>query len=152
MSQWPEGANAQNTTFGGLTRSQLMSRVRSRGNKTTELVAVKLFRAYGITGWRRHANLIGKPDFIWPRSRVAVFIDGCFWHGHACGRNLTSKTNALLWRQKIISNQNRDRRNTRALKRIGWKVLRVWECSLTKNHKRCISQLQKALTSVETSS
>jgi len=145
MSRWPEGAETQKTSFGGLTRSQLMSRVRSRGNKTTELLAVRLFREYGIVGWRRHPHLIGKPDFVWRKSRVALFIDGCFWHGHACGRNLTPKTNAGIWRQKIASNQDRDRRNTHALKRAGWKVVRMWECSLTKNHKRCISRLQKAL-------
>src|SRR5258705_7696179 len=128
MSRWPDGAKTQRTTFGGLTRSQLMSRVRSRGNKTTELVAATLFRANGITGWRRHAKLIGKPDFIWPELSVVLFVDGCFWHGHACGRNLTPKINAGLWREKIISNQKRDRRNTQALKVAGWTVVRMWAC------------------------
>src|SRR3954468_15046185 len=105
MSRWPAGAKLQRTTFGGLTRSQLMSRVRSRGNKTTELMAKRLFRINGIKGWRRHAKLIGNPDFIWPSSKVAVFIDGCFWHGHGCGRNLSPKTNAELWQKKIIGNK-----------------------------------------------
>jgi len=145
MSQWPSGANRQSTTFGGLTRSQLMSRVRSRGNKTTELRAVELFKDNGITGWRRHPNLIGKPDFIWVRSRVAVFIDGCFWHGHGCGRNLTPKTNATLWQEKIKTNQSRDRRHDRELKRLGWKVVRIWECSLAKNQARCINKLKKVI-------
>ena len=145
MSQWPAGANRQSTTFGGLTRSQLMSRVRSRGNKTTELLAVRLFRENGVTGWRRHANLTGKPDFIWPRSRVAVFIDGCFWHGHRCGRNLTPKTNAEQWREKIGTTKKRDRRHDRELKRLGWRVVRIWECSLAKNQARCVNQLKKVI-------
>jgi len=145
MSQWPEGANRQSTTFGGLTRSQLMSRVRSRGNKTTELIAVKLFKENGITGWRRHANLIGKPDFIWPRLRLAVFIDGCFWHGHGCGRNLTPKTNARLWKSKITANKMRDQRNTRALRGTGWKVVRIWECSLAENSQTCLRRIKTAL-------
>lgn len=147
MVHWPKGAQTQLTTFGGLTRSQLMSRVRSRGNKTTELLAAKLFRANGITGWRRHSRLVGKPDFVWPKSRVALFVDGCFWHGHACGRNLSPKTNATLWREKIVANKMRDRQNTYKLRATGWKVLRLWECSLTKNQSKCIRRLRKALES-----
>jgi DNA mismatch endonuclease, patch repair protein len=145
MTQWPEGANSQSTTFGGLTRSQLMSRVRSRGNKTTELRAIRLFRLHGIIGWRRHISLIGRPDFVWSKCKVALFLDGCFWHGHQCGRNLTPKTNAELWRQKIMKNKNRDRRHDRELKHIGWKVVRIWECSLTKNERRCVDRLKGAL-------
>src|SRR5215510_3405686 len=121
MSHWPKGAHTQHTTFGGLTRSQLMSRIRSRGNKTTELHAVSLLRAKGITGWRRHAPLVGRPDFVWPKSRVALFVDGCFWHGHDCGRNLRPKTNAALWEQKIAANKARDRQNARELRLKGWK-------------------------------
>lgn len=145
MSRWPDGAKTQETTFGGLTRSQLMSRVRSRGNKTTEIVAAQLLRASGITGWRRHPDLIGKPDFIWPRSRVALFVDGCFWHGHTCGRNLRPKTNAALWQRKIGTNKTRDRQNNRTLKLKGWKVVRIWECSLSKNRSKCLTRLKKAL-------
>src|SRR5688500_5461932 len=81
------------TSFGRLTRSALMARIRGTGNATTEMKVVRLLRARHITGWRRHAKLPGKPDFVWPRSRVALFVHGCFWHGHDCGRNLTSKSN-----------------------------------------------------------
>jgi DNA mismatch endonuclease, patch repair protein len=146
MSQWPAGANKQSTTFGGLTRSELMSRVRSRGNKTTELVAASLLRASGLTGWRRHFNILGKPDFVWPKNKLAVFIDGCFWHGHSCGRNLTPKTNAMLWQTKISTNRLRDRRNTRALRGKGWTVIRIWECALTKNPSRSMQQIKEAIT------
>ena|SRR5215216_106686 len=145
MSRWPAGAKTQRTTFGGLTRSQLMSRVRSSGNKTTELLAAKLFRANGIAGWRRHQNFVGKPDFIWPRQKVAVFIDGCFWHGHGCGRNLSPKTNAKLWKAKIEANRKRDQSNTRVLRFMGWKVIRVWECSLANNPTQFIRQVGRLL-------
>src|SRR5262245_24251696 len=90
------------TSFGGLTRSKLMARIRSGGNKTTELQMIRLMRAYRITGWRRNSKLIGKPDFTWPKERMVLFVDGCFWHGHNCGRNLSPKRNQKFWREKIM--------------------------------------------------
>src|SRR5438128_1224525 len=118
------------TGFGGLSRSELMSRVKSKSNKTTEIRMVALLRQHGIKGWRRHAKLPGRPDFVWPRLHVAVFIDGCFWHGHECGRNLTSKTNSQFWAEKIATNRRRDAKVRRNLRRCGWSVIRVWECKL----------------------
>src|SRR5687767_11032859 len=94
--------------FGTLSRSDLMARVRSAGNGTTELRLRSLLRAAGITGWRTQLSLAGTPDFAFRRSKVAVFVDGCFWHGHACGRNLTPKRNAAFWKAKIASNRRRD--------------------------------------------
>lgn len=67
-------------------RSQIMAAVRSTGNRTTELRLASILRANGITGWRRHQPLPGKPDFVFRRERLAVFADGCFWHG--CPRHL----------------------------------------------------------------
>lgn len=146
MSHWPGSAHNQLTSFGQLSRSELMSRVRSKGNSTTEMLMVQLLRGSRINGWRRHASLIGRPDFVWPRSRLVVFIDGCFWHGHSCGRNLTPKTNAGLWEKKIRATRKRDRRNNRALTMKGWKVIRVWECTLAKHPKHCLSRISIALT------
>ncbi len=131
--------------FGGLSRSALMSRVHSRGNKTTELRMVVLLRRYGLSGWRRHADLPGKPDFVWPRVRVAVFVDGCFWHGHACGRNLTPKTNAEFWEQKLAATRRRDRSVRRRLRRAGWIVVRVWECRLERSPVACVSRIRAAI-------
>lgn len=74
-------------------RSEVMSRIRSRGNKDTELELTKLFRANGITGWRRNAPVFGKPDFVFRKGQVAVFVDGCYWHG--CPKHATRpRTNA----------------------------------------------------------
>lgn len=145
MSKWPGDARRERTTFGGLSRGQLMARVRGVGNKTTERRLVVLLRGAGLAGWRRQQALPGKPDFSWSRARVAVFVDGCFWHGHGCGRNVTPRTNAKAWREKINRNQARDRRVDRALRRAGWSVLRVWECALARTPERCVTRIRRRI-------
>jgi DNA mismatch endonuclease (patch repair protein) len=110
-------------------RSDVMSRIRGRGNKDTELALVKLFRDHRITGWRRHQPLFGKPDFIFRKERLAVFVDGCFWHG--CPRcYIRPKSNRKFWDTKIARNRVRDRQVNRELKASGWRVLRIWEHQL----------------------
>ena len=110
-----------------------MSRVRGHGNKTTELRLIQVFRANGITGWRRGSKLPGKPDFVFPKLETAVFVDGCFWHG--CPRHGTKpKTNASFWRKKIQRNKARDRKVNRLLRAKGWKVARVWEHELRRRN------------------
>jgi DNA mismatch endonuclease (patch repair protein) len=89
--------------------------------------------------------VIGKPDFAWPKEHVALFIDGCFWHGHLCGKNINPTTNAELWAQKIAGNRLRDRRVTRKLRSAGWSVVRIWECWLKQNPDRCLERLNKRL-------
>ena len=145
MSRWPGNAQAERTTFGGLRRGQLMSRVRSTGNLTTEKRLASLLREAGLTGWRRHQLLTGLPDFVWPKIKVAVFVDGCFWHGHDCGRNLRPRTNAAAWRAKIEGNQARDRRTSRLLRQEGCNVIRVWECQLVRTPALCVSRIATAL-------
>jgi len=181
-------------------RSEVMSLIRSRGNKGTELKLISLMRGQGITGWRRHLKLtvgnrrrIGelrvgelsverqkgrggrkpkassasrasvhqpsainhqlspvgaasghqqsainhqlpvvsvRPDFVFRAQRVAVFVDGCFWHG--CPRHATRpKQNRKFWDAKIARNRARDRKVSRTLRAAGWSVLRIWECALT---------------------
>ena len=131
--------------FHGLTRSQLMARIRSRGNKKTEVVMVALLRANGITGWRRHQPLPGRPDFIFRRERVALFVDGCFWHG--CPRHYRPPTSSRsFWREKVETNRSRDLRVTRALRKAGWTVVRVWECALTRRASaRTVGRIVRAL-------
>ena len=119
MSQWPGNAKREQTTFGGLSRSELMSRVRSTKNQTTEVKLASLLRVAGLTGWRRHQPLPGRPDFVWPKVKVAVFVDGCFWHGHDC-RSLVPKTNTEgLERQDQKDSGARDRRANRLLRQTG---------------------------------
>ena len=114
-------------------RSEVMSRIRGSGNKDTEVALAKLFRRHKITGWRRNQKVFGKPDFIFPKHKLAVFVDGCFWHG--CPKHGTQpKGNAAFWRKKISRNQIRDRLVTRTLRKAGWRVLRIWEHELTRKH------------------
>jgi DNA mismatch endonuclease (patch repair protein) len=123
-----------------------MSRIRSKRNATTELKLAALLRVSGIWGWRRNFSLLGNPDFVFLKSKLAVFVDGCFWHGHACGRNLKPKRNASLWQQKIDGNQRRDRRNAKSLRAAGWRVIRIWECTLKRRPEFCVRRIKRALT------
>ncbi|HUS58093.1 MAG TPA: very short patch repair endonuclease [Planctomycetota bacterium] len=145
MSRWPGNAERERTTFGGLSRGQLMSRVRSFGNRTTERRLVGLLRKAHLSGWRRRYTLLGHPDFVWPKAKVAVFVDGCFWHGHDCGKNISPKTNAAAWQEKIHQNKERDRLVNRSLRQQGWQIVRLWECQLAKNPDTCIARIRKAL-------
>ena len=110
-------------------RSAVMSRIRSRGNRQTEIFFASLLRANHITGWRRHLAITGRPDFTFKEHRVAVFIDGCFWH--CCPRcgNMPAN-NRKFWKLKLAGNRKRDARVSRALRAEGWKILRVWEHDL----------------------
>lgn len=156
--------------FSKTKRSDVMSRIRGTGNKGTELRLIQVFRTNGITGWRRQQlirfNLqpstsnsersklaVGRskfsrgvrPDFIFPRLRVAVFVDGCFWHG--CPRHfIQPKGNAAFWRKKIATNQARDRKVNRRLRTKGWTIARVWEHELKRrNEPRLVRRLVRIL-------
>jgi DNA mismatch endonuclease, patch repair protein len=122
-----------------------MARVRSEGNLTTERRLVILLRQQRVSGWRRHFPLPGHPDFAWPKERVVVFVDGCFWHGHKCDRNLIPRTNLLLWQKKIANTKLRDKKANGTLRKLKWKVVRVWECRLAKDPARCLRRIQKTL-------
>lgn len=133
--------------FSPKKRSEIMSRIRSKNNKRTEIKLVKLFRKNGISGWRRHLPLPGRPDFAFRRQRVAVFIDGCFWHGcPKCYRK--PKANANYWRNKIQQNKDRDRDNNRQLREMGWHVMRIWECHLQKRPQACVRKIEKRLYAI----
>ncbi len=135
----------EKTTFGKLTRSELMSRIKSRGNVTTEKRLLQLLRREHLSGWRRQLTLIGSPDFAWRKQKVAVFVDGCFWHGHDCGRNLTPKRNASAWKKKINGNKRRDRRVNRELRALGWRVARIFECTLARRPDACLRRIRRLL-------
>lgn len=126
-------------------RSEVMSRIRGRGNRDTELALVSLFRRNCITGWRRHPDLFGTPDFVFRKQGLAIFVDGCFWHGCPKHSSLPAN-NRAFWKQKLFSNKARDRLVSRTLRKRGWRVLRIWEHDLIhKNEARCIRRVQRAL-------
>lgn len=117
--------------WGKQKRSEVMSLIRSRGNKATELRLIAIFREFGITGWRRNQALLGKPDLTFRRERVIVFVDGCFWHGCLkCYRRPSS--NQEYWDAKIATNRKRDRYVNRELRSLGWNVVRIWQHQLDK--------------------
>ncbi|HQL96452.1 MAG TPA: very short patch repair endonuclease [Candidatus Hydrogenedentes bacterium] len=124
-------------------RSEVMSRIRSRGNVRTELRLIEIMRGAGITGWRRGQPVLGRPDFVFRRERVAVFVDGCFWHGcPKCYRR--PKSNRKFWDAKAARNRARDAEVTRALRRAGWTVVRIWEHAL-RHPGRIVWRLGRAL-------
>jgi len=112
-------------------RSKRMSRVRAKGNRSTEGHVEEVLRQACIAGWIKHPpNVPGRPDFFFPSIRLAIFIDGCFWH--ACPRcaRRTPATRTAFWRKKIDGNRRRDNRTHRRLRRLGYHVVRVWEHEL----------------------
>lgn len=124
--------------FSKKKRSEVMSRIRGRGNRATELEFASILRTNRVSGWRRHwkIRLRGatrtsrvksvRPDFVFPRLKVVIFIDGCFWH--SCPRHATfPKENSGFWAAKLEANRDRDRYVTGALRRRGWRVRRLWE-------------------------
>jgi DNA mismatch endonuclease (patch repair protein) len=169
--------------FSKKKRSEVMSRIRSRGNAATELALARLLRANKISGWRRHVllsvgssrgneaqtenrqskignpKLMGassrrllrvRPDFVFPKLKLAVFVDGCFWHG--CPQHATQpKANRAFWKNKFARNRARDLLVTRALRRANWRVLRIWEHTLRwatkkpQNEARLFNRIQRAL-------
>lgn len=123
-----------------------MSRIRGKGNKDTELALIKLFRKDGIAGWRRHQKVFGKPDFAFREKRLAVFVDGCFWHGcPRCYRR--PQFNRKFWDAKIVRNRKRDREVSRELRRIGWRVIRIWEHELVSRRDACARRITNTLLS-----
>lgn len=113
-------------------RSYNMSQIRATDTKPEILVRKFLF-SHGFR-YRIHSkNLIGKPDIVLPKYNTVVFVNGCFWHGHSnCQNAKIPVSNKSFWVNKILANADRDKRNVKALKKLGWKVYTVWECQLTK--------------------
>jgi DNA mismatch endonuclease (patch repair protein) len=109
-------------------RSAQMARVRSAGNRSTEIKVELALKDAGVRGWKKHPkNIPGCPDFYFAKARLAVFVDGCFWHAcPRCRRTLPS-SNAAYWTAKIDSNRLRDNRIRRELRGLGFHVMRIWE-------------------------
>lgn len=111
-----------------------MAAIRGRGNKSTETAFLSLLKTNKIRGWRRHYLIEGNPDFAFPKDKIAIFIDGCFWHG--CKKCIVKpKSNAKFWERKIQQNKKRDRKVNKTLKERSWKVIRIWEHDMTKSNK-----------------
>ncbi len=114
-------------------RSKIMSAVHSKQNKTTEIRLIKIFKENGIIGWRRNYKVKGHPDFVFLDKKIAIFVDGCFWHGHDC-RNTRPADNAEFWQKKRERNMRHDKEITALFEKRGWTVIRIWECELKKKN------------------
>jgi len=133
--------------FRGVTpeRSRIMRSVKSKENLSTERRLRSALVRGGIRGWRvRPTHLPGKPDFFFPLSRVAVFVDGCFWHGcPKCGH--IPSNNRAYWAAKIKGNRLRDARNNTALDSMNVHVLRFWEHAIRDSPEQCIIRIRRAI-------
>ena len=120
-----------------------MARVRSKGNRSTEVKAKATLQERGIEGWIQHpSDIKGHPDFYFPAARLMVFVDGCFWHAcPKCGRIPKSRTE--FWRCKIEGNRRRDFSVNRSLRKQGYHVMRVWEHAL--KDENWINRLERML-------
>jgi len=118
--------------FDAKTRSAIMRAIRSRDTQP-ELRVRRAAHALGLRFRLQRKDLPGSPDLVFPGRRLALFVHGCFWHGHDCGRRKRRPaTNAAYWRAKIAGNRRRDRRALKALRTMGWRTLVVWECATRK--------------------
>jgi DNA mismatch endonuclease (patch repair protein) len=129
-------------------RSDVMARIRGKGNKSTELRLIEILRKEGIKGWRRNQQVFGRPDFVFKAARTAMFVDGCFWHAcPQCYRR--PRSNQAYWDEKYRRNRRRDKLVGRQLRREGWKVLRIWAHELLPaNEARLIRRISLTLGSV----
>lgn len=116
-------------------RSKVMARVKSKATKP-ELVVRKFLFKNGLRYRLNDSRLPGKPDIVLPKYKIVIFVNGCFWHGHSakkCKLARMPKSNIEFWKSKIERNRQRDKRNQQKLRRMGWRVLNVWECGLKSN-------------------
>jgi DNA mismatch endonuclease Vsr len=127
-------------SYKGLKPASNASSHAMRGNRSSgtkpELLVERQLRTLGLHGIRNVPELPGRPDFLFPRARVAVFCDGDFWHGRKWSelrRNLSHRVNARYWLNKISYNIERDAQQGRALRKLGWRVLRFWESDIIKS-------------------
>jgi len=122
-----------------------MSSIRSRGNLTTEWRLRSRLIREGISGWSLHSkHIFGKPDFAFEKEKIAVFVDGCFWHGCKTCRNIPTD-NHDFWFEKIERNKRRDRLVNKELKNAGWHILRFWEHEVRKQPKKCIEKIAQEI-------
>lgn len=110
-------------------RSWLMSRVKGR-NTTPERAVRSIIHRNGFRFRLHRLDLPGKPDIVFGPRRKIVFVHGCFWHGHDCGKGRLPKSNAAFWKAKVAANRKRDAKHIRDLKSAGWRILVIWQCQL----------------------
>lgn len=119
-------------------RSWNMSKIKAK-DTIPELKIRKLLYSKGYR-YRIHYPLKGKPDIVFPKKKIAIFVNGCFWHGHGCKVDHISRTNSSYWNSKIAKNKKRDIQINKFLKAVGWNVVTLWECDIEQNPKNWAEQ------------
>lgn len=131
------------------TRSYTMSRIKGKDTSIETLTRSYLFRR-GLRFRKNDKRYPGHPDIVLPRWRTIVFVNGCFWHMHDCGRCVIPKSNVEFWTAKLMRNRLRDQRQRDQLEADGWKVITVWECELTPSRRaETLDALYDQITSAE---
>ncbi len=128
-------------------RSKIMSAIKSTGTRSTELRLRGWLISKGIRGWTTNGRgLPGAPDIVFPKKKLAIFVDGCFWHGCAhCTRNLRPQSNKKYWEKKIAGNMRRDQKQNRELKKHGWEIARIWEHDVRLMPKSCQTRMLRKI-------
>lgn len=127
-------------------RSRLMSKIGSKDTKP-ELAVRSLLHRLGYRFRIHRKDLPGTPDLVLPRHGLAIFVHGCFWHGHGCKVDKMPKSRTDYWGPKIEANKARDARKAGRLRRLGWRVTTVWECELkdpAKLERKLVSRIEKS--------
>lgn len=124
-------------------RSRNMSHIRGKNTNPEMLIRKALF-SRGLR-YRIHYHLSGKPDIVFPTKKIAIFIHGCFWHGHRCNVDHEPKSNSNFWLEKKNRNRRRDKITQKILTREGWKVLVFWECQILKDSSKVLNHVTKIL-------
>ncbi|MDH7577160.1 MAG: very short patch repair endonuclease [Bacillota bacterium] len=130
--------------FDAAKRSEIMSKIHSKNTKPEIALRKALYHA-GLRGYRIYYKLPGKPDMAYIKAKVAIFVDGCFWHGcPVCNRYRTNEKDEF-WRNKIARNKERDKQIDAKLTELGWTVIRIWEHDIKKHLEDCVRRIRKAV-------
>ena len=131
--------------FNTFKRKKIMRSIRSKNTKP-ELIIRKLLFSKGYRFKIHDKKLPGKPDIVMPKRKVVVNVHGCYWHYHGCSRSNVPKTQTEYWVEKLENNKRRDFQNKRKLKKLGWRVIDVWECTLKKkNLEKTFNKLERLI-------
>ncbi len=126
--------------FSSVKRSEIMSKIGSKGSRQ-EMYVRRLIYSMGYRFRLHRKDLPGKPDLVFPKYKKVIFVNGCYWHGHAgCSRAVLPATNLDFWKEKIAKNKLRDRKNHRDLKKLGWSYLCIWQCGIKKSKESSIQK------------
>jgi DNA mismatch endonuclease (patch repair protein) len=126
-------------------RSHIMAAVKGTGSKSTEWRLRGALVRFGVSGWRMNAkDVLGKPDFLFEEQRLAVFVDGCFWHG--CPQHYRRpSTSQSYWDAKVARNIARDEKTNKELTALGYRVVRFWEHAVRESTVFCVERIKSVL-------